>query len=894
MTTTTAGKKGYSLVVDPEIGTTNTGLDQIVGRILADPGLAGANDSKDIKGGASAADALNQLIIKAAEATGAVADKVFTVEDVVKMNAWIRTNALEQWTTLHGDDEDGAETGYHLVQNDGANIKYRGENFVNTVADGIYHMGFEIRDGRFLNEDGDPNASVQQVADWLTQFYVDHSTTGTALDKVTDLIMADKGLDCRIPDAEITKGADAADGMNHMLADTIAATGILADNDVSVADVVALNAYLRADPARAAEWAKLHGDDEKGSETGYHLVQNDGASTTFFGQNLVNTVADGIYHLGFEIKDGRLLNEDGDTNARVSDVASWLNYFVGDQSTTGTGLDHIVDWIKEDRGLSRNTSATDIVDGLKAADGMNKIIADLIAKTGATSDGWITQEEVRTMNGLIRSDANALKEWTMLHGDDEDGSETGYHLIQNDGANTNFLGRNLVNTVADGIYHMGFEIEDGRFLNEDGNANATVADVATWLNYFYKEATIVSGDGNANALTGDERAEQINAGGGDDTVNAGAGNDLVYGSWGNDAIAGDDGDDLIYAGGGNDSVSGGDGDDVFRVTGTSGTGFEGYDSYDGGAGTDTIVAYGEQADIGLKLFAATNGIEVIDASAAINGARALGDWKDNVLDFSGVKFVGKVTIDGGGGNDTITGSTGNDIIEGGGWGRQTIYGGAGDDIIHAGSGNDRVSGGDGDDVFRITGNPSQNFEGYDSYDGGTGKDTILASGGDVVVGMASFGSGSGIEVIDFSGATGAGRIQGDWTDDTFDFSATTIVGKVSIDGGGGSDTIIGTIGDDMLVGNSGNDRLAGGLGNDLLTGGNGGDTFAFGTAWGHDTVTDFRRGVDKLDLRDAGVNQLAELSITQVNGSTVISFDGNDVALQGVTSSLTASDFIFA
>lgn len=83
---------------------------------------------------------------------------------------------------MHGDDEDGAETGYHLVQNDGSNLNYRGENLLNTVVDGVYHMGFEIRDGRFLNEDGDPNATVESVADWLTQFYVDHSTTGTKLE----------------------------------------------------------------------------------------------------------------------------------------------------------------------------------------------------------------------------------------------------------------------------------------------------------------------------------------------------------------------------------------------------------------------------------------------------------------------------------------------------------------------------------------------------------------------------------------------------------------------------------------------------------------------------------------------------------------------------------------
>ena len=55
-------------------------------------------------------------------------------------------------------------------------------------------------------------------------------------------------------------------------------------------------------------------------------MQNDGAQTQWFGdENAVNTVADGIYHLGFAIENGRLLNEDGRPNASLKDVAYWLN-----------------------------------------------------------------------------------------------------------------------------------------------------------------------------------------------------------------------------------------------------------------------------------------------------------------------------------------------------------------------------------------------------------------------------------------------------------------------------------------------------------------------------------------------------------------------------------------
>ncbi len=469
------------------------------------------------------------------------------------------------------------------------------------------------------------------------------------------------------------------------------------------------------------------------------------------------------------------------------------------------------------------------------ADTFNHKIADLIDKTGAATDHWITPEEVRAMNGLIRGDAAALQQWTDLHGDDENGSETGYHLIQNDGANTNFFDRNLVDTVADGIYHMGFEIRDGRFLNEDGDPNATVFDVATWLNFFYGEATIVMGDGDANNLVGDSRSEQINAGGGDDTVAAGAGNDLVYGSWGNDTLSGEDGNDLIYGGSGNDTLSGGVGDDIFRVTGDKTAGFEGYDSYDGGAGKDSIVAYGEQVEIGLAAFAPGNGVETIDASAVAGGVRLLGDWKDNVLDFSAVTLLGNVTIDAGGGKDTVIGTAGNDIIDGGGWGEQSLAGGAGNDVLHGGGGNDVLAGGDGDDVFRVTGVKGKDFEGYDSYDGGAGRDSIVAYGESVDIGMATFGPTNGLDIIDLSAVAGQARVLGDWNDNTLDFSAVTFVGKAIIDGGGGKDTIIGSAGDDTIEGGSwgeqslsggaGNDVLHGGSGNDILSGGAGDDVF---------------------------------------------------------------------
>ena len=142
------------------------------------------------------------------------------------------------------------------------------------------------------------------------------------------------------------------------------------------------------------------------------------------------------------------------------------------------------------------------------------------------------------------------------------------------------------------------------------------------------------------------------------------------------------------------------------------------------------------------------------------------------------------------------------------------------------------------------------------------------------------------------------RLLGDWNDNLLDFSATSFVGKLSIDGGGGRDTIIGTAADDVIVGGHGADRLDGRGGNDRITGGSGADTFVFGKAWGRDVVrdvvTDFQDGVDHLDFHATGLADFKSLKIVGTGNDALISWNGNEVLLVGVRAAdLGASDFIF-
>ena len=145
--------------------------------------------TSEIVQGAGYADAMNQLIVDAIRATGVANDGTFSASDVRDINSYIRNNSAAQWVALHGDDEDGGETGFHLVQNDGATTQLFGdENAVDTVVDGIFHLGFRIQCGRLLNEDGNENASLQDVAFWLNEFLAADLAAGTLANQQVNLV----------------------------------------------------------------------------------------------------------------------------------------------------------------------------------------------------------------------------------------------------------------------------------------------------------------------------------------------------------------------------------------------------------------------------------------------------------------------------------------------------------------------------------------------------------------------------------------------------------------------------------------------------------------------------------------------------------------------------------
>lgn len=146
---------------------------------------------------------------------------------------------------------------------------------------------------------------------------------------------------------------------------------------------------------------------------------------------------------------------------------------------------------------------------------------------------------------------------------------------------------------------------------------------------------------------------------------------------------------------------------------------------------------------------------------------------------------------------------------------------------------ENATGGNGDDD--ITGNDFANVligrGGDDAILGRRGADDIYGKKGtDTLMG------GAGADTL--RGGTGADKMKG----------------------GRGADTVTGGRGSDDVRGGRGQDVIKGGNGTDVLTGGAGADTFAF-SSLSHsrgskiDTITDFRRTVDVIDLSDIDANK---------------------------------------
>jgi Ca2+-binding RTX toxin-like protein len=228
-------------------------------------------------------------------------------------------------------------------------------------------------------------------------------------------------------------------------------------------------------------------------------------------------------------------------------------------------------------------------------------------------------------------------------------------------------------------------------------------------------------------------------------------------------------------------------------------------------------------------------------------------------------------LHGGLGNDTITGGAGGDQLFGED-GSDTLLGKGGFDFLHGGEGNDTLTGGDADDQMfgeggddRMIWNPGDDT---DLFEGGDGLDTVEVNGGNGAEVFTATANGTRVrfdrlDPAPFSIDIGTSEklvLNMNGGDDSFSATGNlaALIG-VTVDGGAGNDTILGSNGVDTLLGGDGNDFIDGQQGNDTAFLGAGDDVFQWDPGDGSDVV-EGQDGTDRMLFNGSAGNEIFAVS----------------------------------
>lgn len=151
-----------------------TPLDDLSDAIFRDAGLRAELSDREMLRGDTATRRINTMILDAIQQTGANDDGLLTPREMRRLSEVIQADgdAFIRLITQHGYDNAAGDSGFHILRGNGGTSVFQGRNFVDAVADVIYHFGYRIRDrdGQYVNEDGNANGSYVQGAGWLNFF----------------------------------------------------------------------------------------------------------------------------------------------------------------------------------------------------------------------------------------------------------------------------------------------------------------------------------------------------------------------------------------------------------------------------------------------------------------------------------------------------------------------------------------------------------------------------------------------------------------------------------------------------------------------------------------------------------------------------------------------------
>jgi Ca2+-binding RTX toxin-like protein len=237
----------------------------------------------------------------------------------------------------------------------------------------------------------------------------------------------------------------------------------------------------------------------------------------------------------------------------------------------------------------------------------------------------------------------------------------------------------------------------------------------------------------------------------------------------------------------------------------------------------------------------------------------------------------RANLYGGSGIDTLTGGSGGDLLFGQS-GSDTILGKGGFDILFGGSADDTLTGGDADDqAFGQSSNDKFIWNPGDDTDlneGGAGIDTVEVNGGNGDEAFTTTANGTRVRFDRLSPAPfsidigTSENLVVNMNGGQDSFSATGNLAaliQITVDGGAGNDTLLGSNGADLLLGGDGDDFVDGQQGNDTALLGANNDTFQWDPGDGNDTV-EGQDGTDALLFNGSGINEIFDAS---ANGARV-------------------------
>jgi Ca2+-binding RTX toxin-like protein len=375
-------------------------------------------------------------------------------------------------------------------------------------------------------------------------------------------------------------------------------------------------------------------------------------------------------------------------------------------------------------------------------------------------------------------------------------------------------------------------------------------------------------------LAGDDIVDASAVGAGSPVLvlDGGTGNDILLGGAGNDNLTGGDNDDVLLGNGGADVLDGGTGDNIVIQDGINVT--TGIVSVFGDALDNTITI---SRDAGGAIL--SNGVAIPGATVANTAViRVFGMGGNDTIRFNEANgALPPAALYGGAGLDTLTGGSGSDLLFGG-INNDTLLGEGGFDLLFGGSGNDTLTGGDGDDQTfgeadddRMVWNPGDDT---DLNEGGSGSDTVEVNGGNGAEQFTTTANGARVRFDRINPAPFALDIgtsenlvlNANGGDDSFNATGN-LAGliQLTVDGGAGLDTLLGSNGADWLLGGDDNDFIDGQQGNDVVFLGAGDDVFQWDPGDGNDTV-EGQAGNDRLLFNGSNI---AELFDASANGSRV-------------------------